>query len=137
MKPHSSYFGEFVNGFKHGFGKYENANEIYEGYYKNNLKEGRGDLVFKNTGNAYSGDFLKGKMHGKCVYNWKSGEQYIGDMFNGALHGYGEYSWPSGEKYVGQYVEGIRQGKGKFTWPDGRIFEGEFINNVPQMTSSS
>ena len=54
-------------------------NRLYEGEWKNDLREGRGYEKYGN-GNIYVGMFSKGKANGKGVYTWKhSGEIYDGE----------------------------------------------------------
>ena len=40
---------------------------IYEGYWNNNIAEGKGRLIHSD-GDDYDGDGVKGKAHGKGVY---------------------------------------------------------------------
>ena len=55
-----------------------NNNEIYEGNWKNNLKEGNGKMIYKN-GDIYEGNWEKDNfIKGKIIYNNK--EIYEGDM---------------------------------------------------------
>ena len=39
-----SYEGEFEEGKKHGFGILKSKDFIFKGYFKNDLKEGKGEL---------------------------------------------------------------------------------------------
>ena len=55
-------------GERHGQGKcvYENGS-VYEGSWKNNLKDGMGKYTF-SRGDVYEGEFRDGKMNGKGKY---------------------------------------------------------------------
>ncbi|XP_036020775.1 mismatch repair endonuclease PMS2 isoform X2 [Mus musculus] len=53
----NEYIGEFVNGFRHGQGKFYYASgAMYEGEWASNKKQGRGRMTFKN-GHVYEGLF--------------------------------------------------------------------------------
>ncbi|XP_076779742.1 radial spoke head 10 homolog B isoform X1 [Arvicanthis niloticus] len=53
----NEYIGEFVNGFRHGQGKFYYASgAMYEGEWVSNKKQGRGRMTFKN-GRVYEGLF--------------------------------------------------------------------------------
>ncbi|XP_058566328.1 radial spoke head 10 homolog B-like isoform X3 [Neofelis nebulosa] len=53
----NEYIGEFVNGYRHGHGKFYYASgAMYEGQWVSNKKHGMGRLTFKN-GRVYDGPF--------------------------------------------------------------------------------
>ncbi|XP_045731776.1 radial spoke head 10 homolog B-like [Mirounga angustirostris] len=53
----NEYIGEFVNGYRHGHGKFYYASgAVYEGEWVSNKKHGMGRLTFKN-GRVYDGSF--------------------------------------------------------------------------------
>uniref|UniRef100_A0A8C6DSV4 Radial spoke head 10 homolog B2 n=1 Tax=Moschus moschiferus TaxID=68415 RepID=A0A8C6DSV4_MOSMO len=55
----NEYVGEFVNGYRHGHGKFYYASgAMYEGEWASNKKHGMGRLTFKN-GRVYDGPFFK------------------------------------------------------------------------------
>ncbi|XP_027817578.1 radial spoke head 10 homolog B isoform X6 [Ovis aries] len=55
----NEYVGEFVNGYRHGHGKFYYASgAVYEGEWVSNKKHGMGRLTFKN-GRVYDGLFSK------------------------------------------------------------------------------
>lgn len=110
MSDSSSYYGQFLDGSKHGFGKWRGSkystNTLYEGQYANNMK------------------------HGFGIYKWPTGSIYIGQYANDKREGIGEMIWPDGLIYIGQWKDDIQNGYGKMYFPDGRIKEGVFIKNV-------
>lgn len=69
----STYYGEFHNGKKQGFGimVYKNM-RIYEGEWGNNQKKGFGAEKFPNQC-SYKGEYLNGKPHGVGCYTWPNG----------------------------------------------------------------
>ena len=74
----AEYVGELENG-NHGKGSitYENG-EIYEGEWKEGLKEGLGSLTSPN-GSKYEGEWKNDKMEGQGNYTWPNGKKYEGE----------------------------------------------------------
>lgn len=71
------YEGEFAAGKKEGYGVYKFKTDIrYEGYYKGNLKHGRGQIVNKNGTIVFAGEFLEGVPHGKGYATDLKGNKY-------------------------------------------------------------
>ena len=122
---------EFSNGIKEGKGREETSENIYEGEYKNDKKNGKGKLTYKNLKDFYEGDFKDNNITGKGHYEWANGESYKGTFLNGKMHGKGIYKWPDGGKYKGDYFNNIKEGHGIFYWSDGKIFDGPFKNGKP------
>ncbi|XP_075035766.1 radial spoke head 10 homolog B isoform X2 [Mixophyes fleayi] len=55
----NEYVGNFVDGVRHGQGRYYYANgAMYDGEWKNNKKHGMGKFIFKN-GKIYIGEFVE------------------------------------------------------------------------------
>ena len=73
---------EFSNGIKEGKGREETSENIYEGEYKNDKKNGKGKLTYKNLKDFYEGDFKDNNITGKGHYEWANGESYIGTFLN-------------------------------------------------------
>ena len=66
--------------------------EIYIGDLKNDLRHGRGFLIFPN-GSSYKGKFVNGKFNDKKgVFVWASGDSYYGGFVNGSMDGDGIFS---------------------------------------------
>lgn len=62
----------------YGFGKYcYTSGNIYEGDWKNDIKEGKGVLTF-STGDIYDGNWLTNKRDGYGIYIYNSGDRYYG-----------------------------------------------------------
>ncbi|XP_004945158.1 radial spoke head 10 homolog B isoform X2 [Gallus gallus] len=58
----NKYMGDFVNGERHGRGKFIYASgAVYDGEWAHNKKHGKGKFVFKN-GSIYEGEFRGDKM---------------------------------------------------------------------------
>ena len=123
-KDGSSYLGNFSEGKKNGYGKWKNNSEkipiTYEGFYKNDMKEGFGKL------------------------KWGISYEYIGEFANDEKNGIGQITWENGSSYVGQWVKDKQQGFGRMKGLNGVKKEGIFdtnnylgravnINNIPSM----
>ncbi|XP_041862216.1 ankyrin repeat and MYND domain-containing protein 1 isoform X2 [Melanotaenia boesemani] len=93
----SRYEGEFVNGLKHGNGKY-----IWE------------------NGEYYEGSFYKDYKHGGALYSWPTGHKFIGKFYLNRREGYGQQMFPDGTTFQGLYHFDQRFGPGVLTHPDGR-----------------
>ena len=107
-----------------GVKNYENGDK-YQGFIKDNKKEGRGKYFYKN-GNVYEGDFKNDISEGKGVFNFVGGNKYIGDFKDGKANGKGVYIWSNGNKYEGDWKNGKRIGQGVFFWKNGDIEIGNF-----------
>jgi len=80
--------------------------DIFEGYYKNGLKNGYGKYAFF------------------------SGELYEGNFKDGAISGFGKIIYKNGDEYVGFWKNNMKHGKGEFTWKkNGNICKGYWKNN--------
>jgi hypothetical protein len=118
-----------------GYGKFGFTNAVYEGYFKNGKREGKGKTIAWDGG-IYEGDYVDGLPNGKGKYTFSDGSVYDGDWVDGNKTGKGKYVWGKGkwegEYYEGDWVDFSRTGYGKYTKKDGTIQEGRFLNNVFQ-----
>ena len=80
-------------------------NELYEGEFKDNLKEGIG------------------------TYRWEDGSIYMGSFKNNQLNGYGYINFANGNSYEGEFIEGYLSGWGRFNWEDGKCYVGNYKKN--------
>ena len=124
-----TYLGSFKDDLKHGKGKliYNEGEEYYEGEFTNGKMTGYGFYKWANN-NTYKGQFLDGKLHGKGIFKWEDGNEYEGDYVNNIKEGQGEYRSKNGKKYKGPYKNGKQHGIGIVTTPNGESFEVEFNN---------
>jgi hypothetical protein len=118
-----------------GYGKYVYSNAIYEGYFKNGKKEGRGKMIFWDNG-SYEGDNSNDLRNGKGKFTYIDGSYYDGDWVNGERTGKGIFIWGKGkwegDSFEGDFISGSRTGYGKYIEKDGTIQEGKWLNNVFQ-----
>ena len=123
----SNYQGEVLNGLRHGYGKYVSNNEkiVYEGYWENGLKSGKG--VLTKNGATCEGIWKNGNLNGIGKMTWPSGNVYQGEFTNNQITGNGFMLWKHlNEKYIGHWINGYQDGKGIQTWNEKKA-EGKFI----------
>ena len=129
------------------FKRIEIDGDLFEGYFINGKKNGRGKYIWAN-GNVYDGNWVDGKCTGKGRISWSSGASfdgewkdnqmsegkysyadgsvYEGSFKNGKYDGYGKRIYKDGDKYEGRWQSGSRNGKGVYTWADGDVYDGEW-----------
>lgn len=117
--------GYFINGKKNGRGKYTWANgDVYDGNWVDGKRTGKGKVTWSN-GASFDGEWKDNQMsEGK--YTFPDGEIYDGSFQNGKKEGYGKQVFPNGEKYEGQWHDGKKHGRGTYTWADGDTYEGDW-----------
>ena len=79
--------------------------ERYEGTFVDDVREGFGTYVYKDSG-RYVGSFMGGERHGRGVYTYASGARYEGEFVQGVMHGRGTYIFPDGTKMDGIWEKG-------------------------------
>jgi hypothetical protein len=62
--------------------------DIYTGYWREGLAEGKGRLEYKN-GNIFFGEWKKGKANGIGEMLYTDGTRYVGEWKNSHADGYG------------------------------------------------
>jgi hypothetical protein len=104
------WIGYFDNGEKTKFGKLYNdeGRLIYEGEYKNGIRNGEGTYYY-NRGLKYEGQFLNGLREGQGIFYWEDGTRWEGPFKNNEMHGKGVYynkeeSFPVSYNY-GEIIE--------------------------------
>ena len=148
------YIGNLKNYLREGKGKYESSSEKYDGYWKEDQKDGDGSVVFID-GTTYKGQFKNNKFNGKGEMKWIDGTYYCGEFLNnlfngkgylkgkdnntyngnfdkGLFNGEGEFKWDKrGESYKGNYSNGRKDGKGEFRFKNGDIYRGNWESGHP------
>ena len=120
------YEGDIENMKKQGKGIEKKNDSTYMGFFNDDLKHGKGKVVFIEEDSVYEGDFNKGKMTGSGVFTWKDKTSYDGEFLDGKKHGKGLFKWPDGTEYEGDYVNNLREGLGEYRWKNGKKFKGMF-----------
>ena len=130
-KNNEKYFGDFINGIPEGKGKEINDLYEYEGEFKKGKKNGRGKIIYKDTGDWYDGNFLNNNFNGEGHYYWKkNGYEYIGNYVNGIIQGKGVYKYGEKATYKGEFKNGVKEGNGEWISKTNKII-GNFENDLP------
>lgn len=72
---------------------------------------------------VYQGSFKNGLKEGKGLYKYPNGDVYEGEWLNNEKSGYGIYKYSEGFFYEGNFKHNLKDGPGKFH-KDGLIIEG-------------
>ncbi|KAM4738899.1 ankyrin repeat and MYND domain-containing protein 1 [Anableps anableps] len=98
----------------------------YEGEFVDGLKHGKGRYSWRN-GESYEGFFYKDFKHGDGVYCWPTGHKFTGKFYLNRKEGYGQLNFPGGAIFQGLYHSDQRFGPGVLTYPDGRQDVGLWV----------
>ena len=99
------YIGDFVNSIRQGKGILINKRYRYHGQFNKGKIDGYGKIIFyeNNEGQGeYEGFFKDNIIEGKGIMKWKNGNVYEGEMKNGKMNGTGKFI-----PYGGIPIEGI------------------------------
>ncbi|XP_076766675.1 uncharacterized protein LOC143433274 [Xylocopa sonorina] len=123
----AQYKGEFERNCMHGKGLLEwNSVCWYEGDFANGYPHGRGIMVDGENHYMYTGQWHKGRRHGKGYSRYEDNGSYDGDWTMDKMNGTGLRIYPSGARYVGQWKNGVRHGLGIMVWTNGDVYRGEW-----------
>ncbi|XP_061680615.1 ankyrin repeat and MYND domain-containing protein 1-like isoform X3 [Syngnathoides biaculeatus] len=104
---------------RQGFGVQEfRDGSQYEGGFVNGLKHGKGKYTWK-SGEFYEGSFFKDYRHGDGMYCWPTGDKFIGKFYLNWKEGYGQHTFPDGATFKGLYHNDQRFGPGVLSEPTG------------------
>ena len=118
------YEGDIKNMKKEGKGIEKNKNYTYLGSFKDDLRHGKGKIIFNEGEEYYEGEFTNGKMTGYGFYKWSNNNTYKGQFLDGNLHGKGIFKWNDGNEYEGDYVNNIKEGQGEYRCKNGKKYKG-------------
>jgi hypothetical protein len=132
------YEGELVFGRRDGLGKFirkqkdENEEEdigyTYVGEWKNNKKNGKGEIIYKNK-NIYEGQFKNGYIDGYGKKTYKNGDVYEGEWKEDKKDGKGIMKYINGVVYEGEWKNNKKDGNGTFYYNDGNKYKGIWERN--------
>ncbi|XP_037324502.2 ankyrin repeat and MYND domain-containing protein 1 [Pungitius pungitius] len=98
----------------------------YEGEFVNGLKHGKGRYTWK-SGEFYDGFFYKDYRHGAGVHSWPQGHKFTGKYYLNRKEGYGHQEFSDGATFQGLYHMEQRFGPGVLSHPDGREDVGVWL----------
>jgi hypothetical protein len=121
--------GFFKNNLKHGKGKhyYTNGN-IFTGTYSFGWKWKAGAIIYCNK-NKYNGQWDYDNFHGEGTFTWADNNKFKGRFKRNQMSGFGEIDYVNGDKFVGNFKKNLRIGQGKYFFAEGGMFCGEFQND--------
>ena len=101
-----NWVGYFDKGQKGNFGRIfnEEGRLIYEGEYKDGLRNGKGTYYY-NGGCKYVGEFVNGNIEGNGVFYWEDGTRWEGPFKNNLMNGEGKY-YNKDESFSCTYKDG-------------------------------
>jgi len=128
----SVYVGEVVNNMRHGKGKmvWAASGLNYEGDWENDKPHGTGEIDDPGAHKSfYRGEMRFGKKHGQGEY-WDNECHYTGGWAEGMYDGFGAVTMTkSNAKYEGESKAFKMHGEGKYTYENGDVYEGAFEND--------
>lgn len=108
-------------------GRYDYHRGHINGFWKNGLLHGFGDISQEKGKKTYLGFFKEGKLDGRGCEITENGDQYKGECFKGMKHGQGITIYKDGTFHTGTYSQDKPFGKGEYdTGEDGAKFSGNF-----------
>jgi len=129
----SIYEGEFKNDMKEGYGIEKfNDGSIYKGYYSQDMKEGIGILTLRKEKNSsiFEGEFKKDKIWGKGKYKWDNNKEYEGEWQNNEISGFGILT-EKNIKHIGYFSHDKKEGYGADFYIDKKFaLSGKWINDT-------
>ena len=105
---------------------------VYDGHYKNGLREGTGRYTFAGgKGAFYNGEWLGGLKHGVGTFRYPDKSRFVGEFRAGKRHGQGTYTYPNGDRFCGGWVADLKHGPGAYVYAaDQTVFTGEWNEGV-------
>lgn len=129
-KDNGIYMGQIKDIYRQGRGayKFESDGSIWVGYWKKNMKHLKG-AIYNNVGTKiFEGEYKDGLREGFGVMVFESGERYEGEYKKDKRCGKGTFIWDDGSKWVGTFEDNEMNGKGMFHDTDGESWEVEYQN---------
>jgi hypothetical protein len=137
-EPRDSYDGEFVEGFRCGWGTYVfgRNGDKYVGQYEQNLKHGLGKMTYSSKTGAEEedeGDENKkprgGFYHGYFTRGKRGNPEHKKDVPGETGKSEGTFTYCNGDVYIGQWKDGKKHGKGTYSFAkDGSKMKGEWVD---------
>jgi hypothetical protein len=121
---------------------------VYEGYFKDHAKHGRGKLSYFTT--IPLGSELFRRFRTMDDLNDMTPDQYAqlnaqlsqhppyavykGRFSNDAMSGFGKMTYANGDVYVGHWQNNMKSGRGQMRYNNGHVFRGTWHNDHPAPT---
>ena len=132
------YEGYWENDLRNGKGTYwlcigkNKYRKLYTGDWKNNQKEGHG-IYFYKDGSCYDGEWKNSKRDGKGLMIYANEDIYQGSWKEDKKHGHGILEKANGDKYYGFWNCDLKEGQGYYWYSNtGKVYLGEWHEDCPR-----
>ena len=132
------YEGYWENDLRNGKGTYwlcigkNKYRKLYTGDWKNNQKEGQG-IYFYKDGSCYDGEWKNSKRDGKGLMIYANEDIYQGSWKEDKKHGHGILEKANGDKYYGYWNCDLKEGQGYYWYSNtGKVYLGEWHEDCPR-----
>ena len=132
------YEGYWENDLRNGKGTYwlcigkNKYRKLYTGDWKNNQKEGHG-IYFYKDGSCYDGEWKNSKRDGKGLMIYANEDLYQGSWKEDKKHGHGILEKANGDKYYGYWNSDMKEGQGYYWYSKtGKVYLGEWHEDCPR-----
>ena len=125
----STFFGEYKDNVPQGYGIYSRKGFSMEGTNWNKNCLNNIGVAIWGEGEIYEGEFKDNLKEGLGLYRWADGTTYMGEFKKGKITGFGRMQFANGNYYEGEFLDGYISGWGKFIWDDGNYYIGNYLNN--------
>merc|ERR1711991_140580 len=110
-----------------------NGNEIYEGNFVNNKRNGQGTSTWENASSSsssiYNGNFLNHKQHGQGSYLLENDFIFEGNFNENIISGYGNIKWDKRSSLNGNFINGVPNNVCYYSTNDNSYeYNGKFNN---------
>ncbi len=135
MTNKDEYVGEWHANKKEGKGvyKWHSNSQIYEGEWKNDMRNGFGNLSVKLADGSfkkiYSGGWKNDKQNVNKFYNYYK-RNFCPNFRLKIAKGYGAYYYSETHFYEGEWYGGKKSGWGRMYYDNGDIYEGEWQEDM-------
>jgi len=121
------YKGGFVNGKKHGWGRYiSHAGYQYAGQWDTDRMHGYGEEKKTKDRSSYAGQWHSGLKHGVGHSQDEDGSWFAGEWKMGQEDGFGVENSPDVGMYAGRFVRGTYDGYGVIRNTDQQVYAGQW-----------
>ena len=125
----STFYGEYKENIPFGYGIYSRKGYTLEGNkWNKNILSDIGVAIWEE-GEMYEGEFKNSVKEGIGLYRWADGTSYIGEFKKNKITGFGKMNFANGNSYEGEFKEGFLSGWGKFMWDDGKYYIGNYLKD--------
>mmetsp|Transcript_33415 Transcript_33415/g.103539 ORF Transcript_33415/g.103539 Transcript_33415/m.103539 type:complete len:659 (-) Transcript_33415:110-2086(-) len=137
-----SYRGQWRSNRRTGYGSmYYASGNIYEGGWNQDVKYGKGKMVWRDRLESYDGEWCNDRQNGTGEHMWMQHHsqelilpemqsqlcnRYFGHWEDGLRHGTGTFYYANGAQYSGHWTRGLKVGRGVFIRDDGALYSGTF-----------